>query len=186
MKKVKFIAAALLCAAILCVPAMAQSSPPPLPEGLRATDGQIATLLNTMRVKDQMKTVLDLMPVILQQQMQKQREALNGRQLTPEQGEQIEKFLQQRIEKTIDLYPIEEIIADAGTVYQKYISSSDADVLIEFYQTPAAQRLIDIQPAMAQEYLPLVLSRLETRIKTFAEETSRDAQELLKELLENQ
>ena len=84
------------------------------------------------------------------------------------------------------LYPIEELLADVGTVYQKYISSSDADVLIEFYRTPAAQRLIDVQPAMVQEYLPLVVSRMETRVKAFADETAREAQELLKELLENQ
>jgi len=90
---------------------------------------------------------------------------------------QIEKFMQRCIEKSIDLYPIAEIIADTGTVYQKYISRSDADVLIEFYLT---------RPAIAQEYLPLVISRLETRMKAFTEEISRETQEFLKELLGNQ
>jgi len=190
MKKGKLIAITTLCVMSLCVSAMAQlpaaaPPPPPLPEDQRATSAQITTLLDTMRVKDQMNAVMDLMPVLVQQLMQKQRESFNGRQFTPEQEAQIDKFLQQRIEKAMDIYPFEEMIADAGTVYQKYISREDADVLIEFYRTPAAQRLIDVQPAMTQEYLPLVLSRMETRVKTFADDSALEAQKLLKELLEN-
>ena len=190
MKNLKLIAATLLCATSLCTPAMAQSSPlpPPLPEEQRATAGQISTLFDTMRIKDQLTAVQDLIPLLLQQQMQKQREALGGRKFTPEQEEKIEKFLQRRFEKSKNLYPIEEIITDAGTIYQKYISREQANILIEFYRTPTAQHLLDIQPAMTQEYIPLIMSHIETRIKAFAVETAREAQELLKELLvlENQ
>jgi len=187
MKKLRLIAVAFLCATSLCVSATAQTPvelPQPLPEELRATTEQIATLLDAMRIKDQMNTVLELMPIIVQQQMQQQREVLNSRQLTPEQEERVNNFLRQQIEKSMDLYPIDEIIADAGTVYQKYISREHADVLIEFYKTPAAQHLIYVQPAMVQEYLPLVLSRMETRVKTFADDTAREARELLEELSE--
>ena len=183
MKKLK-LAVVFLCAASLCAAATAQVIAP-LPEEKRATAGQIAELLDASRVKDQMASLLDAMPALMQQQMQKQRETFKGRQLTPEQDAQIEKFLQRRIEQSLNLYPIDDIIADAGTVYQKYISREDADALIAFYQTPAAQRLIDAQPAMVQEYIPLVLSRMETRVQAFTDETAREARELLKELTEN-
>jgi hypothetical protein len=45
---------------------MAQSSPlpPPLPEEQRATAGQIAKLFDTMRLKDQMKAIQDLVPLL--------------------------------------------------------------------------------------------------------------------------
>jgi hypothetical protein len=185
MRKVRFIAITILCTSCLCVSAAAQSPVAPLPESQRATDGQIATLLNAMRIQDQMSAVLELMPMVVQQQVQKLRESFKGPQLTSEQQEKIEKFLQQRAEKVMEIYPIEEIIADTGTIYQKYISREDADVLIAFYQTPAAQRLIDVQPAMVQEYLPAIMSRMETRVKTFAEDTARETQEFLKELLGN-
>ena len=184
MKKVK-IAVTFLCAMSLCVSAMAQvpiGAPPPLPEQHRATAGQIATLLDVMRVKDQMAEMLDMLPAIIQQQMQKQREALRGLRLTREEDELIEKLLQRNIERSLNLYPIEEIISDTGMVYQKYISREDADILIAFYKTPAAQRLIDVQPAMMQEALPMVMSRLETRIQAFSQETARELQELLKKL----
>ena len=185
MNKVKLIVVAFLCVAILCVSAMAQpsSTPPPLPEELRATAEQIATLIDVMHVREQMVTLRDLMPAMVQKQMQKQREALSGGQFSPKQWENIEEFLKPRIE---NLYPVEEIIADIGKVYQKYISSKDADVLIEFYRTPAVQRMINVQPSITREYLPLVLSRMETHVKVFSEENVRDAQKLLKELLENQ
>jgi len=188
MKEMKIIAFTFLCVIMLCVSAPAQTPvmmaqappPPPLPEEQQATAEQISTLLDTMRIKDQMNTVLDLMQMMVQQQMQQQREVLNSRQLTREQEERINNFLQQRMEKARDLYPINEVIADAGTLYQKYISREDADVFIEFYRTPAAQRLIDVQPTMSQELLPLVLSRMESRVKAFAEETGREAREFLK------
>lgn len=185
MKKIKLIAVALLCAAGLCVLGMAQSPVlmKPLPKEQQATDEQIVKLLDSMRIEDQMASIMDMLPMVVKQQMQSQREALSSRQLTPEQEEQVEKFLQRRLEKTLNLYPIEEIIADIVPVYQKFISREDADVIIEFYRTPAAQRLIDSQPAMAQEYLPLLMARMETRVKAFTEETSREAQALLKELL---
>ena len=113
-----------------------------------------------MRLKEQMASVLDLMPVMALQIVQKQRESLNVGQLTPKQQEKIEGLLKQYIEKSMNLYPVEEIIADARTVYQKYIRRDDADVLIEFYRTPAMQRMMHFQPVISQEYLPLVLSRI--------------------------
>ena len=194
MKKMKLIPVVFLCATCLCVSAMAQSpislqaSPPPpspLPEEQRATTDQIETLLDVIRVKDQMATLIDLMPQIVQQQMQNQRKSFGGHQLTPEQEALVEKFLQQRIEKSLNLYPIDEVIADVVPIYQKYVSREHADALIEFYKTPAAQWLIDVQPAMVQEYLPLLMTRMETRIKEFGNETASEAQTFLQELLEN-
>ncbi|MCL2877803.1 MAG: DUF2059 domain-containing protein [Acidobacteria bacterium] len=182
MKKVK-LAVMFLCAIGLYATATAQAPVvAPLPEEQRATAGQIAILLDAMRIKEQMASIMDMIPALMQQQMQKQLEAFGGLQLTPEQEEQVTKFLRRRLEQSMNLYPMEEIIADTGTVYQKYISREDADVVIAFYQTPAAQRLIDAQPAVAQEYLPLVMSRLETRLQAFTEETARESQELLKKL----
>jgi len=185
MKKVK-IAVVFLCTVCLCAAVMAQAqviAPPPLPEEQRATAGQIAALLDALRIKEQMASLLDMLPTLIQQQIQKQQEVFRGRQFTPEQEAQVEKFLQQRVEQSLNLYPVDDIIADAGTVYQKYISRDDADALIAFYQTPVAQRLIAAQPAMVQEYIPIILSRVETRVQAFTEETAREAQTLLLELL---
>ena len=191
MKKIKLFVVAFFCAISLCVPVAAQipgmaQSLQQLPEELQATTDQIATLLDTMRVKDQMSSLLDIMPNIIQQQMQMQRETLTSRNLTPEQEEVVEKFLQRRIEHSLTLYPIEEIIADVGTIYKKYISREHADALITFYKTPVAQYLLDVQPAMVQESLPLIMSRMEGVVRTFTEETAREAQSLFNELFEKQ
>jgi len=178
-------AVTILFAMGLCVSAIAQMPvvvPPlsPLPEEHRATAEQIATLLDVMRLKDQMEGLGDVLPVLMQQQMLKQRETLRSLRLSREQDELVEKLLQKNIEQSKKLYPIEEIISDAGIVYQKYISREEADFLIAYYKTPIAQRMIDLQPALMQEVFPLVMSRVEARVQALAQETAREVQELLK------
>ena len=186
MKKLK-LAIMFLLVAGLCAGAMAQTpvgapSPSPLPVQVRATDGQIATLLDVMRVRDQMSEILNLMPMVMQQQMSTLSEKFRGLRLTPEQEGKVAKFMQRSVERSLNLYPVEDVIKDAGTVYQKYISREDADALIAFYRTPAAQNLLQAQPVMTQELLSLTMGRLETFARAFAEEISREAQELIKEL----
>jgi len=51
--------------------------------------------------------------------------------------------------------------------YQKYLTRSDVDGIIALYSSPAGQRLLDIQPVIMQEYLPLVMQRMMDRGKTF-------------------
>jgi len=187
MKRVRLIAVTFLCATLLCVslPAQTPVIAPPLPIELRATDEQIATLLDVMRVKDQLADILNLMPMIMQQQMSTLPEKFSGLQLTPEQKEIVENFMQRNIERSLNLYPINAVIADAGTVYQKYVHREDIDALIAFYRTPAGQRMLDAQPIMATELATLIMSRAEKFSRTFGEELVRETQELIKELSES-
>ena len=156
-----------------------------LPEDQQATKEQIAKLFDVMRLKQQIDTMLKMMPVMMQQQIKvQQEEALkklpSGQKLTPEQQEQLDRFNHRMLEKAFNLYPAEEMIADITTVYQRHISRNDVEAMITFYNSAAGQHLLDAQPAITQEYLPLVMGHMKERSQAFSEEMAKEMQELLK------
>jgi hypothetical protein len=71
------------------------------------------------------------------------------------------------MERASGLYKSDEMIANMTAPYQKYLTRSDVDGIIALYSSPAGQRLLDIQPVIMQEYLPLVMQRMLDRGKTF-------------------
>jgi hypothetical protein len=54
------------------------------------------------------------------------------------------------------------------------------DAFIAFYATPAGQHLLDAQPAIMQEYMPLVMSRMQVRSKALSEEMMKEVGDILK------
>src|SRR6202012_3481569 len=150
----------------------------PLPEDQQATKDQITKLFEVMRLRQQMDTMMKMIPAMAQQTAQQQEKALvntlaRNAKLTPEQQEKIDQMTQRIISKAIASYPIEGIIADATTVYQRYISREDADGMITFYGSPAGQHLLDAQPVIMREYMPLVMDRMKGMNKTLADETAK-------------
>ena len=59
------------------------------------------------------------------------------------------------------------MIANITAPYQKYLTRLDVDGIIAHYSSPTGQRLLDIQPVIMQEYLPIVMQRMMDREKTF-------------------
>ena len=51
------------------------------------------------------------------------------------------------------------------------------DAFIAFYQSPAGQHLLDAQPAIMQEYMPLVMNRMKERSKALTDDLMKDMAE---------
>ena len=64
------------------------------------------------------------------------------------------------VEKSMDLYPADEMLTDMGAIYQRHLSKDDVDGLIVFYSSPTGQHLLDAQPVIAKEYMPLVMGKV--------------------------
>ena len=64
--------------------------------------------------------------------------------------------------------------------YQKYFIRSDAGGIIALNRQSAGQRLIDIQPVIMQEYLPLVMQRMMDRGMTLTDEMQKELTEAIK------
>jgi|ERR1035437_829633 hypothetical protein len=156
-----------------------------IPEDQRATKEQIAKLFEVMRLKQQMASMEQMMPSMVQQQIQAQTKELmartpGGATLTPEQQEQVGKVTKQFMEKAYKMYPMDEMIADASAVYQRHISRDDADAVLVFYNSPVGRRLLDAQPVIMQEYMPIVMGRMQERTKALTDEMAKAMQDLMK------
>ncbi len=103
-----------------------------------------------------------------------------GQQPTPQQQADLERLMNQYMQKALNIYPIDEMLSDMGTIYQRHLSKTDVDALIAFYGSPAGQHLLDAQPVIMREYMPLVMQRVQKSTAELTDEMMKDAQEVIK------
>lgn len=143
------------------------------------TREQLAKLFEVMRLRDQMQSMRKIVPAMVESQVREQMQAMSaqiapGSRLTAEQHAAIEKLLRKYVEKAVNLYSVDEMIADMTGLYQEHLSREDVDAMIAFYNSTAGQHLLDAQPKIAQEYMPLVMRRSEERTKLLTAEMMKD------------
>ncbi len=59
------------------------------------------------------------------------------------------------IQKAMTIYSAEDMIEDMTAVYQRHLTGADVDAMIAFYSSPAGQHLLDAQPSIMKEYMPI-------------------------------
>jgi len=155
-----------------------KSAPVIAPEN-QATADQLAKLFDVMRIKQQMQSMKTMIPGMVQQQIQsamKQTEAdlPAGSRLTPEKREKMQSIMNKYVSKSMDLYPADEMLTDMTSIYQKHLSKEDVEGLIAFYSSPAGQHLLDAQPVIAQEYMPLVMGKVGQRSQAMTKEMMKE------------
>jgi uncharacterized protein len=157
-----------------------------IPLEQRATKEQLTKLFEVMRVRQQMDSILKMMPAMVEKQMQEQMKAIRAQmpgsgEMSPKEQEAMEQFQKRIMEKALAAYPFEDMISDMTGVYQRHVSRADADAFIAFYSSPAGQHLLDEQPAIMKEYMPMVMKRMSERQRDLAEEIAKEAAEMAKE-----
>ncbi|HEY1648695.1 MAG TPA: DUF2059 domain-containing protein [Terracidiphilus sp.] len=155
-----------------------------IPLDQQATKEQLGRLFVVMRLRQQFDSMMKAMPQMVQQQIhaQMQEELANtpgARKLTPEQQAALEKLMDKYMEKAKSIYPVDEMIDDAATIYQRHMSRSDVDAYIAFYSSPPGQRLLDAQPAILKEYVPMAMQRVQERSKQLNVEMAVDVQKFI-------
>jgi hypothetical protein len=171
-------------------PALAQEAAPApgagpaaiVPPEQQATREQLQRLFEVMRIRQQMANVLKTMPMIAQQAARQQAAQIAAQQpesarLTPAQQAERDKLMQRFFTKAMNMYPVDEMLNDMAAVYRRHLSRDDVDALIAFHTSPAGQHLLDAQPAILQEYMPMVMQRVQERSKALAEELKKDIEE---------
>lgn len=149
----------------------------------QATADQIAKLFEVMRIKQQMQSMKAMIPGMVQQQIQsamRQTEAdmPAGSKPTPEQREKMQAVMSKYVAKSMELYPAEEMLTDMTSIYQKHLSKDDVEGLTAFYSSPAGQHLLDAQPVIAQEYMPLVMTKVGQRSQAMTKEMMKEMAEV--------
>jgi len=140
---------------------------------------QLAKLFEVMRIREQMQSMRQMVPAMIQQQIKSamQQTEANlpvGNKLTAQQREGMENVMRKYVAKAMDLYPADEMLADMTALYQQHLSRDDVDAMIAFYSSPAGQHLLDAQPVIAQEYMPKVMSKVTERGQAMTKEMMKE------------
>jgi hypothetical protein len=106
----------------------------------------------------------------------------SGDSFTPDQQAAIAKVEDKYMEKALNIVTLDELLDDMTTIYQRHLSRSDVDAFIAFFSSPAGQHMLDAQPAIMQEYMPVVMNRVQERSKKLADEQTREMEELIKSM----
>ena len=151
----------------------------------QATKEQLRKLFEVMRLRQQFEEMMKMLPSLVQKQVRTQMDELTARSpgakpLTPDQQKALEKLTNKYMEKARTLYPADEMIDDAISVYQRHISREDADAYISFFGSPPGQHFLDAQPAIMKEYLPIAMDRAQKRTKELTAEMTADVLEFAK------
>jgi hypothetical protein len=174
-------------AALAQEPAVQQhtASTPAIPADQQPNQEQLAKLFKLMRVQDQLESITKAMSAAMQQQMAAQIKQIQ--QAHPEMGamneelqQALTKITSKFMERAMNLLTSAEMIEDMTKIYQKHFTRSDVDGIIAFYGSPAGQHLLEKQPVILQEYLPVVLQRTMDRVKPLAEEMTKEMAEIAK------
>jgi uncharacterized protein len=157
-----------------------------IPADEQPTKEQLVKLFEVMRVREQMQSMMKMMPAMVQQQIKEQTKEMTsklpgGRPLTAREQADIEKVVSRYMEKAMNIYPVEEMIDDIAVIYQHHISRTDVDAFITFYSSSAGQHLLNEQPAIMAEYMPMVMKRMDERTKELTAELMKDMATVAKE-----
>ena len=166
-------------------PAAVMAEPSGLPADQQPTKEQLIKLFELMHVRDQLASVTKMVPALVQQQMkahmQQMRKdhpemALMSEEKQQAAGMVMDKFMA----RVFDIYTPDEMISDMAGIYQKHLSRSDVDGMIAFYSTPAGQHMVAMTPVIMQEYMPLVMQRMQERMKPLTDEMSKEMEQIAK------
>ena len=68
---------------------------------------------------------------------------------------------------------------DLTRIYMKHLNSIDVESLITFYSSEAAQHLLDAQPEILKEYIPLMTARITQKSEAMHDEYKKDLDALM-------
>ena len=165
MKRILSIAAALFVFTSFAAAQQPSSSQPSREELMK--------MFEVLRVRQQTETTMQTVLAQMKQQLENdiQKRYPN---LSPESVQKVE----QSINDAIGLYPVDEMLSDLMPVYQKYLTRADVDAIIGFYSSPAGQHFLDKMPAMTQEAMSTMMTKLQVRTAAYADKVEKQADQL--------
>ena len=165
-------------------PSDSQQTQSLVPLDQQPTRAQLTRLFELMRIHDQLQSFMRMMPTMMEQQVQAQAQELasktpGGRVLTPDQQAAIDKVTKKYMDKALNIYPTEEMLDDMTAIYKRHLTRTDVDAFIAFYSSTAGQHLLNEQPAIMKEYMPIAMKRAQDRTKAMTEDLTKELQEII-------
>jgi uncharacterized protein len=157
----------------------------PVPVDQQPSKEQLMKMIEVMHLREQMQGMMKMMPQLVQQQLQQQQNQLNakyGTQLTPDQQAALQKLMEKYMTQAMNVYTVDEMIADVIPVYQRHFTKDDVNSLIAFYSTAAGQHMLSMTPVIMKEYMPVVMKRVQERSSQLTDELANDMAAYMKSI----
>src|SRR5579885_1799843 len=137
-----------------------------------ATKEDVEKLFTTMHIREQMKTMMDLMA---KQSKQMSVDALKKKlpDISQKDLDRIDAMMDQMM-KNFDL---DGMIDDMIPVYQRHLTKGDVAAMAKFYETPTGQKMLREQPQMTAEAIQAVRPRMDKAMNTMLDEVEKMAEE---------
>ena len=151
----------------------------------QASREQLKKLFEVMRLRQQFEDMMKMLPSVVQQQLRAQMDQLRAGvpgadRMDSEQHRAMDRLMNKYMEKAATLYPVDEMIDDAISVYQRHMSREDADAYLAFFSSPPGQHFLDAQPAIMKEYMPIAMERAQRRTQALTADLAADISEFEK------
>lgn len=121
-----------------------------------ASREDVQKLFVAMKVRDQMRTVMDSM---VQQQSQMMRESLQKR--SPGMSEADLQRLETVMHEMMKEFPFTAMLNDMIPVYQKHLTKADVAAMTEFYSSATGKKLLREMPKMTSESMQAAYPTME-------------------------
>jgi hypothetical protein len=160
-----------------------------IPPEQQATKEQLKKLFEVMRLRQQFDAMMKMLPNLVQQQVRMQMQQMTAKmpgakQMTPAQQDALDKLMKKYTERARTLYPADEMIDDAISVYQRHMNKQDVEAYINFFSSPPGQHFLDIQPVIMKEYMPIALNRTQQNMRQLNAEMAADLAEFEKSMMQ--
>jgi hypothetical protein len=170
---------------ILLAPEPGSQASPTIPVDQQPTTEQLNKLFEIMRVRTQLATITKMMPQMMQEQFTLQFKAIQKEHpemgsMTDDQQKAAAEIMGRYMGKVMGLYTADEMVSDMAAIYQKHLSASDVDATIDYYSSPAGQHMLELVPVIMQEFLPIVTTRVQERIKPVIEQMTKEMEAVIK------
>jgi hypothetical protein len=164
----KRILAAVFLFSLFCSLAIAQQPVPDQP-----SREELVKMFEVLRVRQQTENVMNTVVTQMKQQLEQ-----DIQKRYPNLTQESRAKLEASIKDAVNLYPVNEMLDDLIPVYQKHLAKSDVEAIIGFYSSTAGQHFLDKMPAMTQEAMQTMMTKLQVRSAEYSENVQRQADEL--------
>jgi uncharacterized protein len=156
-----------------------------VPPDQQPTKEQLAKLFEVMRLRQQYASLQTMLPKVIQQQMhaemrQTMAKLPAAKQLTSAQQSALEDLMNKYMQKALTVYTADEMMSDSVAIYQRHFTRADVDAYIAFYKSPPGQHLLDAQPLINREFMPIVMQHVQERTRQLDAEMEQDLQQFIK------
>jgi hypothetical protein len=141
-----------------------------------ASPDDIRKMFDVMRIRDQMKLVMEQM---YQQMRAMERDQIKNQR--PNATDDDFAKLDAISEQVLKGMSVEGLLDDMIPVYQKHLSKADVDAMIGFYSTTTGQKILREMPAMTTEGM----QAMQPRLRKMVDDANAQIEKMVREQLQD-